>query len=507
MMRRLLACFFSILLSASLPAEAALSVTQLQGFNVSSQGFGVPLLPAYKQLELVGYGSAAGSTSAGTISVNLTTLTGGSSSTAAAGDLVIVFVNKTDVADLAMALSTSGYTTLTEQYQNDTRDSNFATFWKIMGPSPDTSVAYTASGNNAGYSMIVYVIRNADQGVPISPIGPTTAGGINSSAIDPPALANTTLYRAGYWNIFGGGSTVDDATGVSNSAGAMENQIGTAVTGAAGGGSIAVSGIGKRLFPGYTGDFGAWSGITTSTSDSWNGAWIPVQPAVDTSGVQIVGTVTGERATAGDITLSLTSLQGGIATAAAQNDLVLVWTVSSSTTDQDTTTSTSGFTEVADLYGNGSTNDANSSLYYKLMTSSPDTSVTVNSGSGTNFVAGAVVYRNVNTASPFDATTTTATNTTSNPDPASITTVTNNALVVVMAANAATGDTSRWATTPSGGNQLGVVSHYTGGSTLSPLAIAHLWRATAGAYNPPALSATSSNNGSTAVTVALRPGP
>lgn len=142
--------------------------------------------------------------------------------------------------------------------------------------------------------------------------------------------------------------------------------------------------------------------------------------------IEFVGRTTTEASGA----LSLTALSGGIGSAPIENDLVIVAVFGANSSDQDI--AISGYTEVADIFANG-TNDTNLGVFIKKMGSTPDTSVTV--PSLTNVIAVVYVLRGVDAATPQDATATTATKTNSGiPDPPSITTATNGAMIVILSA-------------------------------------------------------------------------
>jgi hypothetical protein len=133
--------------------------------------------------------------------------------------------------------------------------------------------------------------------------------------------------------------------------------------------------------------------------------------------------------------VSLTSLTGGIDTAARSGDIVLVIMRTNNETDSNMSLATSGYTEVADLYANDDL-DINFGAYYKVMGGTPDTSVTTttySSASLRNVDMLAYVLRYVDTVTPLDATTTTATFVnTAIPNPPAITTVTAGAVVVAL---------------------------------------------------------------------------
>lgn len=111
-------------------------------------------------------------------------------------------------------------------------------------------------------------------------------------------------------------------------------------------------------------------------------------------------------------TISLTSLSGGVASQPAAGDVVIVYYGSSSTANRNITIDTSGYESISKLYAND-TYDANLRVGYKVMGSSPDTSVVV-SGTGNASDAGVVavhVWRNADSSVPFEASPITATGT------------------------------------------------------------------------------------------------
>ena len=123
------------------------------------------------------------------------------------------------------------------------------------------------------------------------------------------------------------------------------------------------------------------------------------------SGIEFVGMTSGHNNGATDLVVDLTTLTDGIDTQPRENDLVIVATTFAYISNGNPgIVSPSGYTEVADLYSDDSL-DTNFSVNYKIMTSSPDTSVTCN-----NIVSGyslnAIVYvlRGIDISTPIDVT-------------------------------------------------------------------------------------------------------
>jgi hypothetical protein len=105
-----------------------------------------------------------------------------------------------------------------------------------------------------------------------------------------------------------------------------------------------------------------------------------------------------------------------------QNDIVVVCSMSDDTTQNLPTGYTNG--------QNGVSNTVNYRWSYKQMGATPDTTVTGLSGTSVHI---AMVFRNINTTTILDvASPAIATNTTGMPNSPSITTVTNNAIVIAM---------------------------------------------------------------------------
>lgn len=127
--------------------------------------------------------------------------------------------------------------------------------------------------------------------------------------------------------------------------------------------------------------------------------------AIQAPVIQYVGAYTSTNATAeADVSFSLTSLTGGLASAPSVGDLVVVCVSTGSSSGSGNTPSvTTGYTTVADAFADDS-NSAHLFIAYKLLTAA-DTTVTVNGGAGGTSSSMAVyisVWRNVDTTYPVD---------------------------------------------------------------------------------------------------------
>lgn len=149
-----------------------------------------------KRIEYVGSKTHTQSSGATTFTVSLTGLTGGIDTQPRDGDLVLVAYNLcTDASgDVTLSLATAGYNKILEVYGNDTNDTNFAVFEKIMSSSPDTSVDVERSASTPA-SVHIRVYRNVD---PVTPMDVAAAGasGGNTGRANPASITPTT---SGSW--------------------------------------------------------------------------------------------------------------------------------------------------------------------------------------------------------------------------------------------------------------------------------------------------------------------
>lgn len=127
------------------------------------------------------------------------------------------------------------------------------------------------------------------------------------------------------------------------------------------------------------------------------------------SSIQLVGSkiVTATSSASNLVTMSLTDLTGGLDAAPLDGDMVIVMAALADGTDYAMSIGT-GYTLVgSELKGNGP--GANLRVARKVMSGSPDTSVTIDFGvPSTACIAAARVYRSFDAASPLDVSATTA---------------------------------------------------------------------------------------------------
>lgn len=204
---------------------------------------------------------------------------------------------------------------------------------------------------------------------------------------------------------------------------------------------------------------------------------------------------------------SLTTLTGGIASAPAEGDIVIVASAVGAVADINLQMSTAGYTELVDLYSND-TSDANLAVYYKVMGSVPDTSVTIVESGSTSYASAAVVHvwRDIDPTNPIDVTSTTATGTNgSNANPPAITTATENAVVLAVGAGVEDGDNGATVFTSTGlSNFISVGSNDTYSITV---AMGSITTTTPTTVDPAAFTSSRSSTSESwaAATVALRP--
>ena len=218
------------------------------------------------------------------------------------------------------------------------------------------------------------------------------------------------------------------------------------------------------------------------------------------------GQTYGNTGTTSSITINF-SLSGGISSTPAVGDLVIVAFSTASASDRDLRISPNGGTsypyiELADLYAN-KTQDTNLGVYYKKLVSSADTGIILPDGTFATSDAGTVaiqVWRNATLDANLVSTSST---TTAIPNPPSITTYTNNAVVIAIGASAHTQNQNTF-TASQLSNFLTIGINSTNDSTLG---MGSYVQTTAGAFDPAAwtFGGTDSTNFSyVAATLALK---
>lgn len=214
----------------------------------------------------------AGATS-GNSTISLTALTGGISTSASAGDLVIALFVTGSTADRTLLIqdpSAVAYTLIgSELYANGTSyDTNLrAAYKKLTGA--DASVTFGPTGNNADAgAMAVHVWRGVASA--IFDVTATTATGTGTGRPNPAAI--TPVTTGSVIIVAGGGAA---ATGATYTASYLTKFL--TVTSADT--QDAMLGIGSVNWTSGTYDPAAWTGGTANAADSWAAVTMALLPA------------------------------------------------------------------------------------------------------------------------------------------------------------------------------------------------------------------------------------
>lgn len=279
MLFRWLLIYVFALVSAINPALAALTITQLKGFNVARTSGGV--------VTMAFAGAAASGGTGATYTVSLTSMALGTRPGAIqTGDLLIAVVwhaATTDTNPGIDASDTSGltWTEVADLYANDTADINLSVSWAIVTGTPPTAAIFTGSNNaaNSGASA-VYAFTGANLTTPMD-VSVTTATGINTADPDDPAITPVTT-GATFFTIHASAEPNNstfayaaDSPNLGYSGGSANNAAGTVNDGDMVGSAKPNAGI-----AGVTEDrpLQPFDG-TDSTSNSWAAVMMAIRPA------------------------------------------------------------------------------------------------------------------------------------------------------------------------------------------------------------------------------------
>lgn len=232
--------------------------------------------------------------------------------------------------------------------------------------------------------------------------------------------------------------------------------------------------------------------------------------------ITFVGSQAVSNATASTpYTISTTGLSGGVDTQVRVGDFCIILTGNAGNTDNTpgVLDATFTWTEAAELYADGTTNDVNASLSYAVATTTPPSTFDINTATtSTSFSKISILYvfRGVNTSTPLDVAVTTATGTGNYvADPPAITPVTAGACVVVAGfGSMGSANTATYTAVSSGYTRMRAVNQTTAITSRALAAMGHKLLVTPGvSENPGAFTASGSNSvsGWAAFTIALRP--
>lgn len=223
---------------------------------------------------------AHAATSAQTVNFSSLLNESGGAPTLQQGDIVFVAVENASTVDRTRAqLTPSGYTAAhTDDYRNDSNDSNFLVSYKVMGATPDTSVAIPASNaTTAGVAYAIYVFRGVD---PITPLDvtPVVTGNINTGVANANAITPVT---AGAWIVVFAGAAVAAGAVFTNPAGmsTTTNHFRSAtITTTTNDANIA-----GAIYTGWTSgsyDPAVFGGSTSTNTGSWSAVTLALRPYV-----------------------------------------------------------------------------------------------------------------------------------------------------------------------------------------------------------------------------------
>jgi hypothetical protein len=216
----------------------------------------------------------AGATN-GTQSISLTALTGGSGSTAAIGDIVIVTYSTGSTVDRALTVNTAGYLdAATEQYANGSSfDTNFHVFYKKL-TSAETTVVVDSTGNNSDAGAVaVQVFRGVDSATQLD-VASTVATGTATGRPNPASITPTTN---GAWIVVCYGSAA--TTGATYTA---PGDVTNFITATSSDTNDAMVGMGTKTnwASGAFDPAAVSAGGTTGAGDSWAAVTVVLRPTL-----------------------------------------------------------------------------------------------------------------------------------------------------------------------------------------------------------------------------------
>lgn len=446
-------------------------------------------------IQYVGGSTTSGLGTTSNITVSLTSLAGGLSSSPAQGDMVIVVLTVASALTRNITYRISGYTQIADLFADDTYEANLQVGYKIMTSTPDTSVTITGGTGDTSdaYAIAVHVWRGVDQTTPLD-VTSTTTTQLNTAIPDPPAITPTTP-----------GSMILVAAGTAHQLGVQTfgaSYLSNFIT--AGGDDTydATVGIGNVRWTSGTYDPAPWtfSGVNDTaystasvtmalrpqrTFSRRSGIWdltsvysTRYQQFVDSLGITLVGATSS---TGTSITLP-SGLQ--------QNDVVFIASASDGTTQNLPTGYTNG--------QNGVAIDTFYRWSYKVMGATPDTTA---SGLSSTSVHIAFAFRGVNTTNIFDQTTpSVASGTGGMPNPPAI--ITQRIYSNVVCIGFLDDDIVASATPPANYEPIIVATYGSSGNGATIMA-AYTVAAVAGSYNPGTFNG-SGNDEWAAATFAIR---
>lgn len=191
----------------------------------------------------------------------------------------VVYAFQCCPANPGIGVTTSGYTTLFSHTGASTRIGGFR---KVMGGTPDTTIAFSASAAG-GNAAVIIVLRGVDTTTPEDATTVSQSTDTNSTNPDPPSITTVTTDA---WVLACAGSGVSD-TSVTAPTG-YSNQVD--INAAPGFGNVTAGLASKVVTSPGAENPGTW---TNWSSGNWRGASIAVRPAAVSGGAKSYGFIMG----------------------------------------------------------------------------------------------------------------------------------------------------------------------------------------------------------------------
>lgn len=221
----------------------------------------------------------------------------GAGYTLVTGDIVVAAYACSGTADHVMSTMSAGWTLLAEHYANGTIDTNIAVFGKVMGATPDTSIALDGPGGNSnGTIAVAHVIKGAD--ISALDVAAVTAEGSGTSVPNPGAVTPAT---AGAWiAVVGAGAAAAGATFGHTDLASTTNHFRTGNHAETN--DIAIGFGWKEDWASGAFDPAVWTGGNVNASNTWAALTLAIKPVAAVS-----------HATSGAMTGQLGSVAGSAA--------------------------------------------------------------------------------------------------------------------------------------------------------------------------------------------------
>lgn len=191
--------------------------------------------------------------------------------TIAADDVVYFCFSVVAASDLALSMSTAGYTQLAQLYANDTDDANLLITRKKMPATPDSTAVTTGGLGSVSCQACEHVWRGQDLTTP-EDATTTTATGIDSATANSPSITTATANAVVL--------TMIGATALDAAITAPTNYINQVDISLDSGDKDGLAGIASRSIASPAAENpAAWTNIATTSNDSWAAVSVAIRPA------------------------------------------------------------------------------------------------------------------------------------------------------------------------------------------------------------------------------------